>query len=405
MTARPCRDVWITGVCLVSSVGDGPQEHWVRLSGACAPLLGEHRRTGWLVHPLPGMDFSSQIPSRLDLKRMGSLQALGAYAAGRALEAAGLKGSPEILSRSVVVVSGAGGERDLQLDESIFSEPTRFTDQVALNEMLSARTRPSFFLAQLPNLLAGNISILFGVTGGSRTTMGDELAGVSACKVGCQLVGDGSYDVALVGGSFDVQRPDLLMLYGFGEFAWRHGHQPVALRSQRGGGFMLGTMAAFLVLESAGHARARGASPWCRVDGISTHHSRRQKGDVARALQKAWEELELRPTTTTAGIISGATGVSPSTEEEMAALSALASGLGGARIRVPGTLFGHGMEASFPFNVGIAALALKQGHLFPGLPGDPLGGSGIGALNRLLVTSVGHWRGEAVALLSTADPQ
>src|SRR5580704_11130240 len=292
MTVRPRRDVWITGVCLVSSVGDGPQAHWARLNDPGAPLLVEQGRAGWLVHPLPAMDFSAQIPSRLDLKRMGLSQALGAYAAGRALDAAALKGSAEILSKTVVVVSGAGGERDIPLDESIFAEPARFTDQAALNEMLSTRTRPSFFLTQLPNLLAGNISILFGITGGSRTTMGDELAGVGAYKIGCQLVDDGSYDVALVGGAFDVQRPDLVMLYGFGEYAWRHAHQPVALRSQQGGGFMLGTMAAFLVLESADHARTRGASPWCRVGGISTHHTRRQKGDVASALEQAWEELE-----------------------------------------------------------------------------------------------------------------
>jgi 3-oxoacyl-[acyl-carrier-protein] synthase II len=405
MPVRPRRDVWITGGCLVSSVGDGPQAHWTRLNDPGAPLPVEPGRAGWLVHPLPAMDFSSQIPSRLDLKRMGPLQALGAYAAGRALEAASLKGSAEILSKAVVVVSGSAGERDVQLDESIFSEPTRFTDRAALNEMLSTRTRPSFFLTQLPNLLAGNISILFGITGGSRTTMGDELAGVSAYKIGCQLVDDGSYDVALVGGAFDVQRPDLVMLYGFGEYAWRHAHQPVALRSQQGGGFMLGAMAAFLVLESADHARARGASPWCRVGGISTHHTRRQKGDVASALEQAFEELELSRTAGPAGIISGATGVSPSTEEEMAALSALASRRAGARIRTSGTLFGHGMEASFPFNVGIAALALKQGRLYPAWPGDPSDGSSTDALDRVLVTGVGHWRGEAVALLSTAATQ
>jgi 3-oxoacyl-[acyl-carrier-protein] synthase II len=349
------------------------------------------------------MDFSSQIPSRLDLKRMGLLQALGTYTAGRALEAAGLKGSPEILSKAIVVVSGAGGERDIQLDERIFSEAARFTDQVALNETLSAGTRPSLFLAQLPNLLAGNISILFGVTGGSRTTMGDELAGVNAYKIGNQLIIDGSYDVALVGGAFNAQRRDLLMLYGFGEYAWRYAHQPVALRSQRGGGFILGTMAAFFVLEAADHARARGASPWCRVGGISIQHTRRAHGDVTTALENAWKELEPAQTSGSIGIISGATGVSPSTEEELAALSALAPQLGGAPIRVPGSLFGHGVEASFPFNVSIAALALRQGHLYPGLPGDPPDSSDLDALNRLLVTSVGHWRGEAVVLLSTVD--
>ena len=40
--------------------------------------------------------------------------------------------------------------------------------------------RPTLFLAQLSNLLAGNISIVHGVTGASRTFMGEESSGVDA---------------------------------------------------------------------------------------------------------------------------------------------------------------------------------------------------------------------------------
>ena len=43
--------------------------------------------------------------------------------------------------------------------------------------------RPTLFLAQLSNLLAGNISIVHGVTGASRTFMGEEAAGVDALRI------------------------------------------------------------------------------------------------------------------------------------------------------------------------------------------------------------------------------
>ena len=43
--------------------------------------------------------------------------------------------------------------------------------------------RPTLFLAQLSNLLAGNISIVHGVTGSSRTFMGEESAGVDAVRI------------------------------------------------------------------------------------------------------------------------------------------------------------------------------------------------------------------------------
>ncbi len=50
----------------------------------------------------------------------------------------------------------------------------------SLNERLMNDLRPTLFLAQLSNLLAGNIAIVHGVTGSSRTFMGEEAAGVDA---------------------------------------------------------------------------------------------------------------------------------------------------------------------------------------------------------------------------------
>jgi len=398
----PHRDVWVTGVCLVSSGADGAEEHWRRLQGRFGPLVVEHGDTGLLVHPLLPLDFSSEISNPMDRKRMGQLQALGVYTAGRALTSAGLKGRSDFLSRAAVVVGCAGGERDIALDETIFSEASRFSDSALLNQRLSARMRPSTFLSQLPNLLAGNISIQFGVTGGSRTTMGEELAGVNAFKIGYQLTADGTYDLALVGGAFNAERMDLLLLYGFGQYLWQHAYQPVLNRSTRGGGYILGSLAAFLVLEEAEHAISRGVAPWCRVCGLSAHHSRRAEGDIARTLEKAWNELEQLGTAGPAGIISGATGASPSTEEEMDALVALSSLLGQARVWESGSIFGHGMEASFLFNLGLAAVALRHGRIYPSNPEAhaPLDAEMV---SRLLVTSVGHLGGEAIALLSTLN--
>ena len=45
-----------------------------------------------------------------------------------------------------------------------------------LNERLMNDLRPTLFLAQLSNLLAGNIAIVHGVCGTSRTFMGEEAA-------------------------------------------------------------------------------------------------------------------------------------------------------------------------------------------------------------------------------------
>jgi 3-oxoacyl-[acyl-carrier-protein] synthase II len=404
MTAdRQRRDVWVTGICLVSSIARNGDEHWTRLQSPIAPTVVELRKTGLAVHPLPPIDYSTEIPNPLDRKRMGPRQALGVYTAGQALKSAALKDQAAILAKAAVIVVGTGGERDIALDEVILSEPQTFASTAALNTKLMSRMRPSLFLTQLPNLMACNISIQFGITGASRTTMGDELAGATGLKMGYELTADGTYDVALVGGAFNAERLDLALLYGFGRYLWPHDFQPVGERSGREGGCILGTMSAFLVLESAQHAIARGAGPYCIITGVSHQCSRRNKSDVAVAIRHLWNVLGVHRKDVPTGIISGATGVAPATDEELDELTLLMNELGGAHIRSSGSVVGHGMEVSFIFNVGLAALAVRNGRIYPPFPGESAASSCTDKISQMFVTSVGHWRGEAAALLSAVE--
>jgi 3-oxoacyl-[acyl-carrier-protein] synthase II len=332
---------------------------------------------------------------------MGRTHALGVYAAGRALDSAALKSKSKILSDAVLIVSGGGGERDVRLDESIFAEADRFSEPALLSQELVRRTRPSLFLSQLPNLLAGNISILFGVAGGSRTLMGEELAGINAFNMACEGIADGKHNVALVGGAFNAERWDLLLLYGFGQFLWPHDYAPVTIRSERRGGCVLGSMAAFLVLEAREHALARGARPWCSVAGRTERAVMRRPGDIRTSIEEMWHALAC-DASPPAAIISGATGVAPCTEEEASALKVLSGLEPAVQMRYPGSLFGHGMEVSFLFNIGLAALALRHGCMYPPQPGDPDDQCDAAPCDRVLVTGVGHFRGEAAVLLRHA---
>ena len=69
------------------------------------------------------------------------------------------------------------------------------------------------FLAQLSNLLAGNISIVHKVTGSSRTFMGEEGAGISAVDTAVARIRSGQSTHALVGGAFQTEHPDMLLGY------------------------------------------------------------------------------------------------------------------------------------------------------------------------------------------------
>src|SRR5262249_62406815 len=93
---------------------------------------------------------------------------------------------------------------------------------------LMSDLRPTLFLAQLSNLLAGNISIVHGVTGSSRTFMGEEAAGVDAVRIALARISAGQSELALVGGSHNGERQDLLLLSDSGGHMFRGRFPPVS---------------------------------------------------------------------------------------------------------------------------------------------------------------------------------
>ncbi len=175
------RDVVITGIGLVSSLGEGADAHWRKLSApGVSPVVDETRYAPYIVHPMPEIDWSLQIAKRGDQRQMENWQRLGTYTAGLALDDAGIKGNDDYCSTMDMIVAAGGGERDEAVDQAILdASATRNDRDVLLNEKLTTELRPTLFLAQLSNLLAGNISIVHKVTGSSRTFMGEEGAGIS----------------------------------------------------------------------------------------------------------------------------------------------------------------------------------------------------------------------------------
>lgn len=390
------RETWITGIGMLSCLGEGPQAHWEALGNGAAHVDAKGFAP-YVVHPLQPMSFDAQIPKKGDQRQMEAWQRIGTYAAGLALDSAGIKGNTDILRRTDMIVAAGGGERDIAVDGAILSglrsgEPDRF-----LNERLMSDLRPTLFLAQLSNLLAGNISIVHGVTGSSRTFMGEEAAGVDAVRIALARIGAGQSDIALVGGAQNAERKEMLMLYEFGGYALKGGFRPVWDRAAQPG-FALGSMGAFLVLESAEHATARGARPLARLAAVVSERSSRAPGDVAVALQKLWHKLPaLGPDP---AVISGASGAAPATAEERSFLTGLKDG--GAAVRATGTRLGHGVEPHFAMNIALAALVVQHGALFP--PGDPSETASDRPVSQAVVTAVGHWRGEGLALVEAVAP-
>jgi 3-oxoacyl-[acyl-carrier-protein] synthase II len=386
-------EVWITGIGIVSCLGEGADAHWQGLSEGRVNVDAE-KFAPYLVHPLPPLDLDKQIPKKGDQRQMEAWQRIGTYAAGLALADAGVKGNAELLGHMDMIVAAGGGERDVAVDGNILTNRGKAANPDAfLNERLMSDLRPTLFLAQLSNLLAGNISIVHGVTGSSRTFMGEESAGVDAVRIALARISAGQSELALVGGSHNGEREDLLLLYDAGGHMLRGSFRPVWERPKPGG-MVLGSLGAFLVLEARGHAEARNARPLARLAGVRSERSSRPGGAVTSALARMWQSLVPSPAGSIA-VISGATGAQPATDEERAWLATLPD----VPVRATANAVGHGFEPQFALNIALASLALGREKLFP-----PAGSAGVeqryeGPLDRIAVTAVGHWRGEGMALV------
>jgi 3-oxoacyl-[acyl-carrier-protein] synthase II len=385
-------DVLITGIGILSSLGEGPEAHWAVLTAGAAPHLDTENFAPYVVHPLPAdIDWNLMVP-RKEARQMEQWQRLGTYTAGLALQDAGIRENEELTASMDMIVAAGGGERDLTVDTQILeASRTRIDRDVMLNEKLTTELRPTLFLAQLSNLLAGNISIVHKVTGSSRTFMGEESAGISALQTALARIRSGQSTHILVGGALNAEHKDICLSYELGGFLKRDGYAPVWSReNSEGGGVITGSGSAFLVLESREHAEKRGARAYARLAAVSGNQASRNGG----------LEDSIRSVLAEAGsgtmIVTGASGAKVATAAEKAAL-----GDSGVTSRGFATMTGHMKEAQFPFSVALAALSIANGKALPVMDASfekPISGD----IEKAVALSVGYHRGEGAALLVKA---
>jgi 3-oxoacyl-[acyl-carrier-protein] synthase II len=391
-------DVVITGIGLVSSLGEGPDAHWRKLAQpGLSPVLESGRFAPYTVHPLPEIDWNLQIAKRGDQRQMETWQRLGTYTAGLALDDAGIKGNDELCATMDMVVAAGGGERDEAVDADIMAASESRNDRdVLLNEKLTTELRPTLFLAQLSNLLAGNISIVHKVTGSSRTFMGEEGAGVSAVETAAARIRSGQSTHILVGGAFQTEHSDMLLGYELAGYLHRGPWKPVWQRQgAEGGGVVSGSGGAFLVLEQREHAIGRGRKIYAELGAVVSGRARRRRGELDAEIAALLSRAALPNGNLLT--ISGASGAHAATAAEKAVLDADPA----ITTRGFSTLTGHMKEAQFPFAVALAALAVDRKAAYPVFDAaaeKPFEGVPESAL----ATAIGYHQFEGMALVNAA---
>ena len=392
-------DVVITGIGVVTCQGVGKDAHLALLTADKAPptIVETEKFKPYPVHPLPDIDWSQQIPKRGDQRQMENWQRIGVFTAGLALDDAGFKDDLDACGTMDMIVAAGGGERDTNVDTLIVNEGLKRNDrELLLNEKLTTELRPTLFLAQLSNLLAGNISIVHKVTGSSRTFMGEEASGISAVETAFHRIKSGESSHALVGGAFSAERLDMILLIeSINAHAIGDWHPVWSRKPEDGGGMIMGSLSAFLVLESRAHAEGRGAHIYATLDAVEGDRGRRDDGKFEARLERMLAPAK-QGTGEATVVFSGTTAIPDLAQREKAVLEAQ---LPGSAIRAYSGVSGHGLESQFPLGLAFAALAVANHAKVPPFDAAHEKPMATGA-RKAVVTTVGHARGEGIAVLS-----
>ncbi len=266
------RRVVITGLGIVSPVGNGIKEAWDNtVNGRGGISAISHFDASVLPTKIAGevKNFNpADWMSAKEVRRMDTFIHFGIAATKMAIDDAGLEVTEQNAERiGVNIGSGIGGLP--MIEENI-------------REMLAKgprRISPFFVPGSIVNMAAGMVSILFGLKG-------PNVSMVSACSSSTHAIGDaarfieyGDADVMIAGGSEAT-----VCLAGMGGFcavkalSERNDSPETASRpfDKDRDGFVLGEGAGILVLESLEHATARGARIYGELAGMGmsadAHH-------------------------------------------------------------------------------------------------------------------------------------
>ncbi len=297
-------DVVVTGVGILSPSGRGLNAAWAgALSGRTAAardeLLAEMGTPVQISCRVPAFDPDAEL-GRGAARRLDRFTHLAVIAAREAIAHAGLSevGEERITHvdadrTGILMGSGIGGA------ETWAEEYPRYLDKGP------GRVSPMFVPKMLSTTAAGTIAIRSGARGPNMTVNTACAAGASAIHLGRDLLRAGAADVILAGG---VEAGVTgLSVSAFAQMGALTKNPDPATASRpfdvARDGFVIGEGAAVLVLETAEHAAARGATPLAVVAGAGAsadaHHATAPPDDgggARLAMQRALQDADLDPT-------------------------------------------------------------------------------------------------------------
>jgi 3-oxoacyl-[acyl-carrier-protein] synthase II len=259
------RRVVVTGMGMISPVGNTVESTWqALLAGQSGVELIEHfdtapfaTRFAAMVKDFNGEDYNI---SRKDARKMDYFIQYGIAAGMQAMQDAGIEITEENAERiGCAIGSGIGG---LGLIEENHS---------ALIHGGPRKISPFFVPSTIVNMIAGHLSIIYGLKGPSITIATACSSGVHNIGHAARMIAYGDADAMLAGGGEKASTP--LGIGGFGAaraLSTNNDNPKAASRpwDKDRDGFVLGDGAGIMFLEEYEHAKKRGAKIYAEIVGF-----------------------------------------------------------------------------------------------------------------------------------------
>lgn len=258
------RRVVVTGLGMLTPLGNNVKDTWEGiLAGKSGITNIEHFDASSFGTHFCGVvkDFDASLYlDRKELKKMDVFIQYGIAASIQAIDDSGLQVSEENADRiGIAIGSGIGGLAGIEASHKI------------LNEKGPKRISPFFIPSAIINMIAGNLSIRYGMKG-------PNFAITTACTTGSHNIGYaartiayGDADVMIAGGAENASTP--LGMAGFSAaraLSQRNDNPQAASRpwDRDRDGFVLSDGAGMIVLEEYEHAKKRGATIYAELTGF-----------------------------------------------------------------------------------------------------------------------------------------
>ena len=292
------RRVVITGMGMLSPLGNDVSSSWNNmLEGKSGASFIEHFDTTnygtKFAAMVKGLDTSEFIP-RKEQKKMDLFIQYGIIAAQQAIKDSGIENTDENAHRiGAAIGSGIGG---LGLIEENHGKMVKSGPR---------KLSPFFVPSTIINMIAGQLSIMYGLKGPNISITTACTSGVHNIGHAARMIAYGDADVMVAGGAEKASTE--LGIGGFGAaraLSTRNDDPTKASRpwDKDRDGFLLGDGAGMMVVEEYEHAKARGAKIYAELVGFGmsgdAHHmtSPPEDGDgAARSMENAIRDAQINP--------------------------------------------------------------------------------------------------------------